>query len=272
MITSKSVRKIVKIDQDRCNGCGLCVPKCAEGAIRIEGGKARLVAENLCDGLGACLGHCPQDAITVEERPADQFDEIAVEQLRHVQPPATPTRLPVAITPVPDPHAGHSGCPGARMRMMDLSRAPSRPAPTPGSDTPRQSRLTHWPVQLTLVPISGPIWQDADVLICADCVPFAYPDFHEKLLTGPEGKPRSIAIACPKLDDVGPYVEKLAAIFAGNAIRSITVAHMEVPCCGGIVRAVHAALQQSGRVGHPRPRRDRRHRRHAAVSKPGARG
>ena len=247
-MATKQMRKIVKIDETRCDGCGLCAPKCAEGAIQIVDGKARLAAENLCDGLGACLGHCPQDAITVEERPAEEFDEHAVERQKETDAKPQAPEKPC-------------GCPGARMRMLDrsmqqpgharadLGMAPkTAPATTPVA---RPSMLGHWPVQLALVPTGGPIWQDADVLICADCVPFAFPEFHEKLLTGPDGRPRSVAIACPKLDDVAPYVQKLAAIFAGNSIRSITVAHMEVPCCGGIVRAVQQALEQAGRTDIP---------------------
>jgi hypothetical protein len=135
------------------------------------------------------------------------------------------------------------------LRRMNRSRAPATPSST--ADADRQSRLTHWPVQLTLVPPTGPIWQDADVLICADCVPFALAGFHEKLLSTAAGGSRTVAIACPKLDDIQANVDKLAAIFAGNSIRSITVAHMEVPCCSGIVRAVHAALQSAGKPDTP---------------------
>ncbi len=259
MIATKTTRKIVKIDEAKCDGCGLCVPNCAEGAIKIIDGKAQLVGENLCDGLGNCLGKCPQDAITIEERPADAFDEQAVEQHLHASPAA--------------PHAHAGGCPGSAFRQLGhgshgghasggcpgaAARMLNRPAPvgagtlgrgqdgrdTRGQDAlaTRQSQLAQWPVQLALVPVAGPMWQDADVLVAADCVAFAYPDFNEKLLAG-----KSLAIACPKLDDVAPYVDKLARIFAGNSVRSVTVAHMEVPCCGGIVYAVHEALERSGR-------------------------
>lgn len=228
------------IDEEKCDGCGLCAPNCAEGAIQIINGKAKLVADNLCDGLGACLGHCPRGAITVEQRPADDFDHDAVK--RHLAATQTKSNPLSQSPPAPAAHAG--GCPGSRMRMMRPAAMAS--APAADASTPSQSRLSHWPVQLALVPPQGPMWQDADVLIAADCVPFAYPDFHEKLLAG-----RSIAIACPKLDDIGPYVQKLAMIFAANNIKSITVAHMEVPCCRGIVRLVHEALVLAGREDIP---------------------
>ena len=244
MATAK-MRKIVTIDEDKCNGCGLCIPNCAEGAIRIIEGKARLVAENLCDGLGACLGHCPMDAIHVQERPAEEFDEHAVAahlaREKAAQAPAAHAEAAAADQGqcAGDHGRGMGGCPGSRMRMLD--RVPRAAAPA-GQGQPRPSQLGQWPVQLALVPVGGPMWQDADVLIAADCVPFACADFHEKLLAG-----KSLAIACPKLDDLEPYVEKLTAILANNTVRSITVAHMEVPCCSGIVWAVKTALEQSGR-------------------------
>jgi ferredoxin len=234
------MREIVKIDEDKCDGCGLCVPNCAEGAIRIIDGKAKLVGENLCDGLGACLGHCPKDAITIEQRPAEEFDEAAVEQ-----------RLAKQKQQDEGESGGGcgGGCPGTMLRMLKN---------LDGGDTPdnagdiatepmaegqnRPSRLGQWPVQLKLVPSTGPIWEDADVLIAADCVAYAMADFHEKLLAG-----RTLAIACPKLDDVNAYVAKLINILASNNIRSVTVAHMEVPCCNGIVSAVRAGIEASGR-------------------------
>ena len=224
IVNGKATRKIVKIDEDKCDGCGLCVPDCAEGAIQVIDGKAKLLAENLCDGLGACLGVCPQDAITIEERPADEFDEAAVDAARAV---AAKPELPC-------------GCPGTMARALSPETAP------PAQQGARASQLSHWPVQLTLVPPSGAMWNDADVLIAADCVAFAMPDFHERLLAG-----RAVVIACPKLDDVGPYIDKLTRIFADNSIRSITVAHMEVPCCTGIVMAAQAALDNSGRTDIP---------------------
>ena len=246
-MTTATMRKIVKIDEDKCNGCGLCVPNCAEGAIRIVEGKARLMGENLCDGLGACLGECPQGAITIEDRPADAFDPQAV--ARHLgKPLADHHELPGAADVAEHaacPPVGHGGgCPGSMLRML---KARPAPAAQPAGEAPAQpSRLGQWPVQLTLVPTGGAIWQDADVLIAADCVAFAMGDFHERLLAG-----KTLAIACPKLDDVRPYVEKLAIIFANNTIRSVTVAHMEVPCCMGLVVAVREALQRAGRSDIP---------------------
>ena len=231
-------RRIVRIDQDKCDGCGACIPQCAEGAIRVIDGKARLVGENLCDGLGACLGTCPKDAITVEERPAEEFDaEAAARNLDRQHPHAQP-RPPANGRA----HAGQ--CPGAMLRMLrPHARAPESPA----GPSARASRLAQWPVQLALVPVTGPLWAGAEVLLAADCVGFAVPDFHEKLLA--PGK--ALAVACPKLDDVGPYVTKLAAIFEGNDIKSVTVAHMEVPCCGGLVHTVRQAMERSGRQDIP---------------------
>ena len=223
MITNRRTRKVVKIDEEKCNGCGDCVPSCAEGAIKIINGKARLMADNLCDGLGACLGHCPMDAITVEEREAEDFDHEAVA--------AALTPMFTAVM-TPAPAIGHGGaggagggCPGSRARTFGAGTA-----------------LRQWPVQLALLPTSGPLWQDKEVLIAADCVAFAYPNFHARLLEG-----KTLAIACPKLDNVGPYLDKLAMIFAGNSIKSVTVARMEVPCCSGLMRAVELAMQKSGK-------------------------
>lgn len=221
---NRGARKIVLIDEEKCDGCGVCVPGCAEGAIQVIDGKARLVSENLCDGLGNCLGTCPRGAITIEERPADEFDEAAV--AAHLTAIASP--------PMP------CGCPGSQARIL----APPARAAQP-TDA-RASQLGHWPVQLHLVPTQGQIWQDADVLIAADCVGFAMPDFHERLLSG-----KTLAVGCPKLDDTAPYVQKLATIFAGNAIRSVTVALMEVPCCTGLVMVVQQALSLAKRTDIP---------------------
>lgn len=232
-MTATPTRKIVRIDEDKCDGCGACVPSCAEGAIRIIDGKARLVGENLCDGLGNCLGTCPRGAITIEERPAEAFDPDAVRAHKESRAPGQSAdngaKLPC-------------GCPGTMARALSPPAGGEAGPAGAGAGASRASRLGHWPVQLALVPAGGEMWRDADVLIAADCVGFAVPDLHERLLAG-----RALAVACPKLDDAAPQVEKLARIFAENDIRSVTVAHMEVPCCTGIVGAVTEALRRAGR-------------------------
>lgn len=227
------LRKIVQIDQDKCNGCGLCVPACAEGAIRIVNGKAVLSADNLCDGLGACLGECPQDAIQIIERDADAFDEEAVEE--HLKSseraPLTPHH---PAPPAPRPQGG--GCPGTRAMSLE------RPV-TSGPSADQPSTLGQWPVQLHLVPVNAPYLQGADLLIAADCVPFAYGSFHKDFLAG-----KALVVGCPKLDDNQTYLEKLTEIFRRNDFNSITVVRMEVPCCGGIVMATRQALAASGKA------------------------
>lgn len=232
------IRKIVTIDADKCNGCGLCVPACAEGAIKIVNGKAVLDADNLCDGLGACLGECPQDAIQIIEREADAFDENAVEQ--HLQKIGRPA--PAHGHPQAAPHTGHQqhhggGCPGSRA----MSFAPAAP-PTAGDAPHQASQLRQWPVQLHLVPISAPYLQGADLLIAADCVPFAYANFHRDLLAG-----KVVLVGCPKLDDNQFYLQKLTDLFRTADIKSITVTRMEVPCCGGITMAARQALAAAGK-------------------------
>jgi Pyruvate/2-oxoacid:ferredoxin oxidoreductase delta subunit len=237
-------RVIVDIDETRCDGCGECVPSCAEGAIRIVNGKAKLVGDELCDGLGACLGECPQGAIRTVERDASPFDEVAVARhlgaAAHPAPPAPPT---VAATPrrslsvVQAPiDAMSGGCPGAR--SVDLG--PKAP-PRPGASAAGASQLTHWPVQLGLVSPRAPWLAGADILLAADCVPFAYADFHRDLLAG-----RRVLVGCPKLDDVQAYVVKLTELFRTARPRSVTVARMEVPCCGGIAWAAREAMRLSG--------------------------
>jgi NAD-dependent dihydropyrimidine dehydrogenase PreA subunit len=253
------LRKIVRIDEEKCDGCGECVPACAEGAIALVGGKARLSSDTLCDGLGACLGECPRGAITVEEREAAAFDEEAVKahllsmgekvSSRHapvapVAPVAPRPRLSVMSDAGPAPQGG--GCPGSRPMVL-----PRRPGPLPVAAGPApsgESRLAQWPVQLHLVPVTAPYFKGADLLIAADCVPFAYARFHDDLLAG-----RALVVGCPKLDDLGAYVEKLGAIFAANDLRSVTVVRMEVPCCGGISMATRRGLE---RAGKPIPLRD----------------
>ena len=236
------LRKIVQIDQDKCNGCGLCVPSCAEGAIKMINGKAVLSADNLCDGLGACLGECPQDAIRIIEREADEFDETAVEQ--HLLETGKPAVHGHGHGQAHGHHGhghgnghGHGGgCPGSRAMSFETNPAA---ATETGS---RQSQLAQWPVQLHLVSTSAPYFQDADLLITADCVPFAYADFHKDFLAG-----KAVVIGCPKLDDNQFYLQKLTELFSNSSLKSITVLRMEVPCCGGIVMAARQALAACGK-------------------------
>ena len=219
------IRNIVQIDEKKCNGCGLCIPSCAEGAIQIVDGKARLVKDVYCDGLGACLGKCPQDAITIIQREAEEFDEEAAEEhVKNIQ------SAPAADAPV-------MSCPSTR--AMQLKTEDEQAADI---GVKRESRLSTWPVQLKLLPPHAPFLKNADLLIAADCVPFAYADFHEDML-----KDRVLAVGCPKLDDVSLYRNKLAAIFRTADIKSVTVVNMEVPCCFGLKRVVEEAMELSGR-------------------------
>lgn len=218
------IRNMIKIDEEKCNGCGLCVPACAEGALQIIDGKARLVADNLCDGLGACLGDCPRGAISIEARQAEAFDEQAVSKAQSTTGAA--------------PQAAHGGgCPSARA----LKLSPVNESATTKTEA-GPSQLGNWPVQLKLVPPSAPFLADAHLLLAADCAPFAYPNFHQRFLGG-----KTLLIGCPKLDDVEAYLEKLTAILKQNAIQSLTVLHMEVPCCNGLLSLARQALSASGK-------------------------
>jgi NAD-dependent dihydropyrimidine dehydrogenase PreA subunit len=226
-----AIRKIVKIDEDRCNGCGLCIPNCAEGAIQIIDGKARLISERFCDGLGACLGHCPEDAVTVIEREAEEFDEKAVEaHIRKEKEPET--------KPQPGPQPVFAGCPSSRPVQFNVAASKNEAV----SAQPSVSMLSHFPVQLKLVPVNAPYFKDADLLVAADCVPFAYPNFHQDFLKG-----KAVVVGCPKLDDIDYYIEKLTEILKTNTIKSVTVPYMEVPCCFALVRAVEEAMKASGK-------------------------
>jgi NAD-dependent dihydropyrimidine dehydrogenase PreA subunit len=225
------MRKVIRIDEAKCDGCGECVTSCAEGAIAVMDGKARLVSEIYCDGLGACLGRCPQGAITVEEREAPDFDEGATRQhLAHLQSRQAATPIPVMETP-------HQ-CPGAAMRSLGRPAATAASISMPAGPIP--SELTNWPIQLTLVPPMAPYLHGADILLVADCVPFAYADFHRRFL-----KDKPVIIGCPKLDQMDSYAKKLTEIIRVGRPQSLTVLHMEVPCCSGFTRlaqyAVHAA-------------------------------
>jgi NAD-dependent dihydropyrimidine dehydrogenase PreA subunit len=235
----------VKIDEDLCDGCGLCVPSCAEGAIQIVDGKARLVSEIYCDGLGACLGECPQDAITLEERPAEAFDAAAVEE--HLQQQggsgAAPRPEPES-EPAPAGHAGHGhgfSCPGAR--TMDLRAAEEECVePEAAFEGTLRSELRQWPVKLYLVSPTAPYFQNAELLIAADCAPFAYAAFHPDFL-----KNKAVVIGCPKFDDLDLYREKLTAILQANDVKKVSVLHMEVPCCFGIAQVAREAVKASGK-------------------------
>lgn len=220
-----AVREVIQIDEDKCDGCGLCVPACAEGAIQIVDGKAKLISDSYCDGLGDCIGECPQDAITTVEREAADFNEIAVERhLAQLEKEKHQNERPSSPPPA---------CPGSRMQALRTGPGP-KPAENPAESV--QSQLGHWPVQLMLVPPGAPFLRNADILICADCVPFAVPDFHSRYLAG-----KAVLVACPKLDDLPFYREKLKAIFEQAAPGSITVLKMEVPCCTGIAIAAQEA-------------------------------
>ena len=225
--TTRVKRKIVNIDQEKCNGCGLCMIACAEGALQIIDGKARLISDKYCDGLGACLGECPQGAITIEERAADEFDEKAVEH--HLEQKRQPeSKLPC-------------GCPSATVTQFEKGQTCECASEHEGA-VRQESKLGHWPVQLTLVPPTAPFLQGADLMLIADCVPFAYADFHQDFL-----KDHAVLVACPKLDDFSAHQAKLTEILRQSQLKSITVVHMEVPCCSGLVHMAKQAINASGK-------------------------
>lgn len=224
-------RKIVKIDEEKCNGCGLCIPNCAEGALKIIDGKAKLISDEFCDGLGACLGHCPQDAIKVIERDVAPFDEEAVKKhLTHQDDKAPQVSIKENLP---------CGCPGSAVQ----DRRDEKSSQTTVEAGKLQSELRQWPIQLHLVPPTAPYLKNADLLIAADCVPFAYADFHRDFL-----KDKVLVIGCPKLDDAEFYVEKLANILKSNDIKSVTIVNMEVPCCFGLQRITEDAIKKSGKI------------------------
>ncbi len=257
-------RDIVQIDEDKCVGCGLCIPKCQEGALKIIDGKARLSSEAMCDGLGKCLGSCPMDAITIVEREAPSFEE---QQEKHEGHAAGPKghegdqhhghNHGHHHGHQPGTHQGHGhkeahsakkstgcGCPGTAMQSFEEEAVEENIQGVSSDDMEVRIKpqLKQWPVQLSLVPVAAPYFKNSDILVTADCVPYAYPNYHLELLKG-----KSVVIGCPKLDNNQSYVAKLTEIFKENDLNSITVAHMEVPCCNGIVWAVEEALAKSGK-------------------------
>ena len=225
-------RKIIKIDEAKCNGCGLCAEACHEGAIGMVNGKAKLLRDDYCDGLGDCLPVCPTDAISFEEREAAAYDEAAVK---------------ANMAAKHGPHTGHGGHHGHGGGCMsaafngELSSHSGNGSDSEGDDVTIASALKQWPIQIKLAPVNAPYFNGADLLIAADCAAYAYGDFHRKFM-----KDKVTLIGCPKLDMVD-YSEKLTEIFAGNDINSITVARMEVPCCGGLEFAVKQAVSDSGK-------------------------
>lgn len=209
------VRKIIKIDEAKCNGCGACAAACHEGAIEMIGGKAKLTREDYCDGLGNCLPACPTDAISFEEREAPAYDEAAVLASKQK----------------------NTGCPGTRSAVIRREEA----AHSAAAPVPTASQLSQWPVQIKLAPVNAPYFDGANLLIAADCTAYAYGNFHNEFIRN-----HITLIGCPKLDE-GDYAEKLTQIIASHDVKSVTVARMEVPCCGGIENAVKRALQDSGK-------------------------
>lgn len=207
-------RKIVKINKEKCTGCGACITACHEGALKLVNGKAELVSDSYCDGLGACLPDCPADAITIEEREADEFNEEAVK--RHLESISNP--LPEKLA---------CGCPGSQVRTIEKNS---------------NSHLTHWPCQIKLVPVNAPFLDNADLLVAADCTAYAYASIHDDFM-----QDKVTLIGCPKLDNYD-YTEKFTEIFKTHSLKSITVLRMKVPCCGGLVKVVEQALVNSGQA------------------------
>ncbi len=216
-----ALRNIVKIDEAKCTGCGLCINACAEGAIKLINGKAKLVSEVYCDGLGACIGHCPEGAITIEKREAAEFDEEATKA--HLEQESVIQRQVGFV------------CPG--MMAKDLKK---KSDVTGIEVTEVPSQLSHWPVQLKLVSPNAPYFADVNLLLVADCVPFAMGDFHSRFLKG-----HSIVVGCPKLDDAEFYIDKLAAILKTSKLKSLSVVHMEVPCCHGLTHIARQAIAKN---------------------------
>jgi Fe-S-cluster-containing hydrogenase component 2 len=232
----KSIRKIIKIDEELCNGCGQCVPDCAEGSLAIIDGKARLVADKFCDGLGACLGACPTGALTIVEREADEFDEEAVEEYlaskEKEAKQASPANLPC-------------GCASSHIQTFapqaSCQSANAPTAQTPGAHSP--SQLSHWPIQIRLIPPHAPFLQNADLLVVADCTAVAVADFQQKYLAG-----KTVMMGCPKFDDAEGYIQRFAEIIETCNLKSLTILIMEVPCCSAMNVIIKKAIKMAGKT------------------------
>lgn len=243
------IRRVIHIDEEKCNGCGLCATACHEGAIEIIDGKAKLVSDSYCDGLGDCLPSCPQGAISFVEREAEAYDEEAVKARMQERAAAAQGQGSVPAAPAAPVHHHAGGCPGAAMRSFDRSSQnaaePVAAAVAPGFATPATaavpSQLANWPVQIKLAPVQAPYFDGANLLVAADCCAFAYGNFHQDFIRN-----KVCLIGCPKLDGTD-YSEKLEQIIANNDIKSLTITRMEVPCCGGLENMAKAALQASGK-------------------------
>ena len=224
---NKMVRNIVFIDEEKCDGCGLCIPTCVEGALKIINGKAKLLSDRYCDGLGACLGQCPHDAIEIREMEAEQFDEVAATtHVKQVEQESKAKEMFTSSTP------------------FNTTINQNKPTITPTTKESKYqgSILDQWPIQLALVSPNAPFFDKADILLVADCVPFAYADFHKDFL-----KNNTLLVACPKLDDFKSHLEKLAKIMELSHIRSITILHMDIPCCSGLMHMAKQAILKSGK-------------------------
>lgn len=225
----KILRKIIEIDDELCNGCGQCVTGCAEGALQIIDGKAKVVSETFCDGLGACIGECPTGALKIVEREASPFDEEAVK--KHLAKKEK------------EPETMPCGCPSAHIQIFDKpSACEAANKPKHFDSVPEESALTHWPIQIKLIPASASFLKGADLLVLADCTAVAFPSLHRDLMKG-----NVVMMGCPKFDDVQEYVQKFADIFKTAGIRSITVVVMEVPCCSGMPMIVKKGMEAANR-------------------------
>ena len=223
----KTLRKIIEIDEELCDGCGQCVPNCAEGSLQIIDGKAKIVSDNLCDGLGACIGECPTGALQIVEREAEEFDEVAVEKYLAEKEAEKQNQQPTLAC----------GCPSTNIEMFAPASS-CREANIPASFEDGESALSHWPVQIRLVPATAPFLKGADLLVLADCCGIAIPTLHKDLLKG-----RVVMIRCPKFDDIQEYIDKFADIFKTADIKSVMAVVMEVPCCSGLPMIVKKGME-----------------------------